>query len=277
MQRRLRLAAPMLVGIWLIVAGFYGAAPAEPIAPLDPTIEDCTALSHEFYLLYQQLSAEMDRCMKSPPIIGQAYQCLYSKTVRTTVAWVQCADIDVRRCELQARRDAEYNLCMSRVKRQQDTGARKAIDTVAKVDELYGKYQDTVDFVRDPKAYLKQAFQGSLTDLYRKLFPSLYGGGEDDVRGISALYNYAAPICRERDRRYTRCDRTRHTEGGVRNGCGTAPAHVNHSRPVTARHRKIWCRAESCYTKSKPGSSCSAVTSPPLTTVWRRRGLCRSP
>lgn len=192
MQRRLRLAVPMLVGVWLLIVGFYRAASAEPIAPLDPTTEDCTALSHEFYQLLLQLNAEMDRCTKDPPIIGQAYSCRYSTAVRTTVAWVQCADIDARRCELNARRDAEYNLCMSRVKRHGgDTAERKVVDTVARADQLYGRYKDTVDLIRDPKAYLKQAFQDKLFEVYRQLFPSLYGGGKDDIPGISALYNYA--------------------------------------------------------------------------------------
>lgn len=158
-----------------------------PRAPLNPTYEDCHNLYMSFLQLAQQLTQENNQCMSNPPIVDWVNEC----GRRVKRAWAQCTPIATRRCELDARQKEEVELCRSRIRQPEETGGKKVLDTLAKADELYGKYEDTTAFIRNPKEYLKQALQDKFSGLYRELFPSLYGGGQDDLAGISVMYTYA--------------------------------------------------------------------------------------
>lgn len=170
---------------------------AYPRAPLNPTSEDCQNLYRSFLQLAQQLNEERSQCSdqhSNPVHIDYGDECLPVAPYRvrhTLRAYPECGPFDVRICELAAREKEEVELCRSRIQQPEEPGGKKVLDTLAKVDQLYGKYEDTVAFIRNPKAYLKQALQGKFSGLYRELFPSLYGGGQDDLTGISAMYTYA--------------------------------------------------------------------------------------
>ncbi|MDO9255919.1 MAG: hypothetical protein Q7U54_10435 [Bacteroidales bacterium] len=156
-----------------------------PKSPIAPTYEQCTILGQQYQLILQGLHEQMSSCMnQNPPTIGRYQNCAGKQAM---TAWVQCSDIDVEQCKVEAITQKELENCRAKAHGPSDRDTDMAT-TLKKANSTYEHVRDMVQLIQNPESFLRK----NLTH-YPNAITQLFGssGSKFDVDLAQEVYRYS--------------------------------------------------------------------------------------
>ena len=182
-----------------------------PVAPVDPTYQDCQGLGRAYDVLIHEAHDAVFKCLRGPSQIGLGQEVnAQCGTYRTVRAWPQCVGAELRACQVVDKDHMEQAQCQARAGKRslreraadEDTSRRR--QHISALDSRYRNAKSTADrfdtaasFLSDPKRFLFDALKSSATQIAARMFDAEGILRPERFEDANVLYSLASGTSRD--------------------------------------------------------------------------------